>query len=142
MSRLTTCARAAALARATATTIASRDMAFMKGDCRAGVAEVQRRLRRGIGRVGANETIPLRGARSAALVMLLPYAVAYRTVDVPNRSPVLITGGASSGGGMISFIIPAYNEESLLGATLRALHEAARVVGEPYEVIVADDGST
>ena len=44
--------------------------------------------------------------------------------------------------GMISFIIPAYNEESLLGGTLCALHEAARTVGEPYEVIVADDGST
>lgn len=42
---------------------------------------------------------------------------------------------------MISFIIPAYNEERLLGATLLALHAAARAVGEPYEVIVADDAS-
>ena len=43
---------------------------------------------------------------------------------------------------MISFIIPAYNEERLLGPTLRALHTAARAVGEPYEVIVADDDSS
>jgi glycosyltransferase involved in cell wall biosynthesis len=43
---------------------------------------------------------------------------------------------------MISFIVPAYNEERLLGATLVALHAAAVAVGEPYEVIVADDGST
>ena len=43
---------------------------------------------------------------------------------------------------MISFIVPAYNEERLLGATLLALHAAARSIGEPYEVIVADDGST
>lgn len=43
---------------------------------------------------------------------------------------------------MISFVIPAYNEERLLGTTLGALHEAARAAGEPYEVIVADDGST
>ena len=43
---------------------------------------------------------------------------------------------------MISFIVPAYNEERLLGATLLALHAAARSTGEPYEVIVADDGST
>lgn len=43
---------------------------------------------------------------------------------------------------MISFIIPAYNEERLLGATLRAIHAAAQAAGEPYEAIVADDAST
>lgn len=43
---------------------------------------------------------------------------------------------------MISFIVPAYNEERLLGATLDALHAAARAVGEPYELVVVDDAST
>jgi len=43
---------------------------------------------------------------------------------------------------MVSFIVPAYNEERLLGATLDALHAAGRAVGEPYELIVVDDGST
>jgi len=43
---------------------------------------------------------------------------------------------------MISFIVPAYNEELLLAATLDALHTAGRAVGEPYELIVADDSST
>ncbi len=42
----------------------------------------------------------------------------------------------------ISFVVPAYNEERLLGDTLLALHAAARAVGEPYELIVADDAST
>jgi glycosyltransferase involved in cell wall biosynthesis len=43
---------------------------------------------------------------------------------------------------MISFIVPAYNEERLLGATLDALHSAGRAVGEPYELVVVDDAST
>jgi glycosyltransferase involved in cell wall biosynthesis len=43
---------------------------------------------------------------------------------------------------MISFVIPAHNEAALLGRTLAAVHQAARAVGEPYEVIVVDDAST
>jgi glycosyltransferase involved in cell wall biosynthesis len=43
---------------------------------------------------------------------------------------------------MISFIVPAYNEELLVGRTLAAIHAAAREAGESYEVIVVDDGST
>jgi glycosyltransferase involved in cell wall biosynthesis len=43
---------------------------------------------------------------------------------------------------VVSFIIPAHNEEVLIGRTLTALHTAARAVGEPYEIIVANDTST
>ncbi len=43
---------------------------------------------------------------------------------------------------MISFVIPAYNEERLLGRTLASVHEAARDLAEPCEVIVVDDRST
>jgi len=43
---------------------------------------------------------------------------------------------------MISFIIPAYNEEQLLGRTLTALTAAARALAEPFEIIVVDDAST
>jgi glycosyltransferase involved in cell wall biosynthesis len=43
---------------------------------------------------------------------------------------------------VISFIVPAYNEERLLGATLDSLHAAGRAVGEPYELVVVDDAST
>ena len=42
---------------------------------------------------------------------------------------------------MISFVIPAYNEEKYLPATLESIHAAARAVGEPYEVVVANDNS-
>src|SRR5258708_8702482 len=43
---------------------------------------------------------------------------------------------------VISFVVPAYNEEKYLAATLAAIHEAARSAGEPYEVVVANDAST
>ncbi len=43
---------------------------------------------------------------------------------------------------MISFIVPAYNEEQCLAETLDALHTTGLALGEPYEVLVADDGST
>jgi glycosyltransferase involved in cell wall biosynthesis len=43
---------------------------------------------------------------------------------------------------LISFIIPAHNEEQLLGRTLDALLASARALGEPFEVIVVDDDST
>lgn len=42
----------------------------------------------------------------------------------------------------LSIIIPAHNEERLLGATVDALHAAARSVGEEYEIVVVDDSST
>lgn len=43
---------------------------------------------------------------------------------------------------MISFIVPAYNEEQCLAETLDALHSTGVALGEAYEVLVADDGST
>lgn len=43
---------------------------------------------------------------------------------------------------MISFVVPAYNEEQLLGGTISALHGAGHALGEPFEIIVADDAST
>ena len=43
---------------------------------------------------------------------------------------------------MISFVVPAYNEERLIGRTLAAIHAAARETAEPYEIVVVDDGSS
>lgn len=44
--------------------------------------------------------------------------------------------------GSISFVIPARNEELLLGRTLDQLSIAARNIAKPYEIIVVDDAST
>jgi glycosyltransferase involved in cell wall biosynthesis len=43
---------------------------------------------------------------------------------------------------MITLVIPAYNEELLIGRTISALHSAAGAMNEPYEIIVVDDAST
>ncbi len=43
---------------------------------------------------------------------------------------------------MISFIVPAYNEEHELSNTLTAIREAASGATQPYEIIVVDDAST
>jgi glycosyltransferase involved in cell wall biosynthesis len=43
---------------------------------------------------------------------------------------------------LISFIIPAYNEEALLGCTLKQLKLAADASRREYEIIVVDDAST
>ena len=42
----------------------------------------------------------------------------------------------------ISFIVPAFNEERELGATLEALVTAGDALAGSYEIVVADDGST
>ena len=41
---------------------------------------------------------------------------------------------------VLSFIVPAYNEELELLATIRAIHNSGK--GRPYEIIVVDDAST
>src|SRR6478736_1208239 len=43
---------------------------------------------------------------------------------------------------MLSFIVPAHNEEALLSRTLDAIFEAAAGTRQPFEVVVADDAST
>src|SRR6266487_1752826 len=43
---------------------------------------------------------------------------------------------------MISFIVPAHNEEFELSSTLAAIHAAASSAAQRYEIIVVDDAST
>src|SRR5262245_57500474 len=56
---------------------------------------------------------------------------------------LLITGDmARLSKQMISFIVPAYNEEHELANTLASIREAASAVTQPFEIIVVDDAST
>jgi glycosyltransferase involved in cell wall biosynthesis len=43
---------------------------------------------------------------------------------------------------VVSIIIPAHNEELLLGKSVRAAATAAKALGEPFEIVVVDDAST
>src|SRR5947208_7274536 len=43
---------------------------------------------------------------------------------------------------MLSFIIPAHNEELELSSTLAAIDSAVSSANQPYEIIVVDDAST
>lgn len=43
---------------------------------------------------------------------------------------------------MLSFIVPAHNEELWIGPCLQSIRTTMETVGEPYEVIVVDDAST
>lgn len=43
---------------------------------------------------------------------------------------------------MISFVVPAHNEQTCLPATLAAIHDSARTLDLTYEIIVVDDAST
>jgi GT2 family glycosyltransferase len=43
---------------------------------------------------------------------------------------------------MISFIVPAHNEELWIGKCLDSIHDSMESIAQPYEVIVVDDAST
>lgn len=46
------------------------------------------------------------------------------------------------GAGMISVVVPVYNEEENVGPLLEGVRAALEGLGRPYELIVVDDGST
>jgi 4,4'-diaponeurosporenoate glycosyltransferase len=43
---------------------------------------------------------------------------------------------------MLSFIIPAHNEEAYLNKTINAIHQSTIGISENYEILVVDDAST
>ena len=43
---------------------------------------------------------------------------------------------------MISFVVPAHDEERLIGATIDAIATSARTLNEPFEIVVVNDAST
>ena len=43
---------------------------------------------------------------------------------------------------MLSFIVPAHDEEAAIATTVRAIRAAAESVQAPFEIIVVDDSSS
>jgi len=43
---------------------------------------------------------------------------------------------------MLSFVVPAHNEEASIGAVVAAIHAAATEAGAAHEIVVVDDSST
>lgn len=43
---------------------------------------------------------------------------------------------------MISFIIPAHNEQAWIGRCIAAIRKSVETIGEPHEIIVVNDAST
>jgi glycosyltransferase involved in cell wall biosynthesis len=43
---------------------------------------------------------------------------------------------------MISFIVPAHNEEPFVGRAVSSIHRTMHRLGEPYEIVVVDDSSS
>lgn len=44
--------------------------------------------------------------------------------------------------GFLSFVIPAHDEEALIGRAIAAIQASAHAAATPFEIIVVDDGST
>src|SRR4051794_22600490 len=62
-------------------------------------------------------------------------------VDSPN-SGCLDANTLQSNDHMLSFIIPAHNEEHWIAACVSSIRAAMQNIAEPYELIVVDDAST
>lgn len=56
--------------------------------------------------------------------------------DLPIATP------KSTAFGGVTVIVPCYNEQSIIAATVRKLTQLMRSTHRPYEIIVIDDGST
>jgi hypothetical protein len=63
-------------------------------------------------------------------------------IDAPVIHTYLMDRPGPLAQAMTTYIIPAHNEELLIGRTISALQTAAGAVNEAYEIIVVDDAST
>ncbi|MBU3684507.1 MAG: glycosyltransferase [Phycisphaerales bacterium] len=42
----------------------------------------------------------------------------------------------------LAIVVPAWNEEAVIGQTVAQLREVAEALGRPYELVVVDDASS
>ncbi len=86
--------------------------------------------------------------RSALAPPLAALGAAWRSVVAPPRAVILAGRGSAEhrqapgvAAPGLSVVLPAYNEEPVIGATVRAVVDSLDELADDYEVIVVDDGS-
>ena len=62
--------------------------------------------------------------------------------DEPAKANTEVSEAPPADLGLISVVIPAYNEEAAIGHDLRTIFDTMDASGYTYEVLVVDDGST
>lgn len=81
-------------------------------------------------------TLKLSAEERMAWSRLLPEPEAVLPVRLPKPpQPAVRFGG-------VSVIVPCFNEQDMIAATIRKLTDTMRGINRPYELIVVDDGST
>ncbi len=104
------------------------------------LAEVRKKLTEKY-KIKLDPTVPVRFSRSVGQShpgCRSPRRIAYLALALPRSAKDWHQIRRE----MISFIVPAHNEEFELSSTLAAIHAAASGAAQPYEIIVVDDAST
>ena len=94
----------------------------------------------------STELLPLVAAKAVALVpAAVVRFVSYRRLlhrQVRSRSSQPVPRGPAPGELRLSVVVPAFGEGARIAGTVASLREALAPLGDQYELVVVDDGST
>ena len=102
-------------------------------------------LRRGGGQIGELKRIPLLGGAGSVVVLffaVLPAVLCLVGVVARLASKTFANRGRGENPKTVCFLVPAHNEEGLIGDCIRALDRAAASFDGTTEAIIVENGST